>query len=125
MKNLCIVGYGAIGPIHAKAIEETAGVKFYAVCDNNPDRIEKCKKDYDVKAYLDFDEMLLDENIDSVHICTPHYLHFEMIKKSLAYGKTVVCEKPVAQHTFCHKQLCSTVLSRSSDLLLVCFPYYI
>ncbi|MBQ7986315.1 MAG: Gfo/Idh/MocA family oxidoreductase [Clostridia bacterium] len=76
MKNVCIVGYGAIGPIHAKALIETENVKFYAVCDNNPERIEKCRKDYDVKAYLDFDEMLSDVEIDCVHICTPHYLHF-------------------------------------------------
>ena len=106
MKNLCIVGYGAIGPIHAKAIEEIESVKFYAVCDNNPERIEKCKKDYDVKAYLDFDEMLLDENIDSVHICTPHYLHFEMIKRALACGKMVVCEKPVTMTLDEYEELC-------------------
>lgn len=106
MKNLCIVGYGAIGPIHAKAIEEIESVKFYAVCDNDPERIEKCKKDYDVKSYLDFDEMLLDENIDSVHICTPHYLHFEMIKKALACGKMVVCEKPVTMTLDEYEELC-------------------
>lgn len=95
MKNACIVGYGSIGPVHAKALAETQSVNFYAVCDNNPDRIDKCKEEYNVKAYLDFDEMLLDSEIDSVHICTPHYLHFEMIKKALASGKSVVCEKPV------------------------------
>lgn len=95
MKNACIVGYGAIGPIHAKALQEIENVRFYAVCDNNPDKIEKCQKDYAVKAYLDFDEMLLDAEIDCVHICTPHYLHFEMIKKALKSGKSVVCEKPV------------------------------
>lgn len=39
--------------------------------------------------------MLKDENIHSVHICTPHYLHYEMIVKALAAGKTVVSEKPV------------------------------
>lgn len=39
--------------------------------------------------------MLGDENIHSVHICTPHYLHFEMIRKALAAGKDVVVEKPV------------------------------
>ncbi len=95
MKNACIVGYGTIGPIHAKALSEIENAKFYAVCDNNPDRIDVCKKDYDVKSYLDFDEMLLDEAIDCVHICTPHYLHFKMIKKALDSGKSVVCEKPV------------------------------
>ncbi|MBR5219322.1 MAG: Gfo/Idh/MocA family oxidoreductase, partial [Clostridia bacterium] len=94
-KNVCIVGYGSIGPTHAAAIEKTENAKFYAVCDNNPKRIDFCKKQYNVKSFSDFDEMILDTNIDSVHICTPHYLHFEMIKKALKAGKTVVCEKPV------------------------------
>ncbi len=95
MKNACIVGYGAIGPIHAKSLENIETARFYAVCDINPQRIEKCQKDYDVMAYADFDQMLLDSEIDCVHICTPHYLHFEMIKKALSCGKSVVCEKPV------------------------------
>lgn len=95
MKNVCIVGYGAIGPVHAAAIEKSVNAKLYAVCDNNSERINLCREKYETVVYTDFDEMLLDKNIDSVHICTPHYLHFEMIKKALLTGKKVVCEKPV------------------------------
>ena len=95
MKNVCVVGYGAIGPIHAAAIEKTDQARLYAVCDIVPEKLEQCQKEYDVVTYTDFDEMLLDKNIDSVHICTPHYLHFAMIKKALATGKDVLCEKPV------------------------------
>ncbi len=95
MKNVCIIGYGAIGPIHAAAIAKVENAKFYAVCDNNPKKIEKCKQKYDVLAYSDIDEMLCDKNIHSVHICLPHYLHFEVAKKALAAGKEVVLEKPV------------------------------
>lgn len=95
MKNVCIVGYGAIGPVHASAIAKTENARLYAVCDINSERLAKSKEKYTVKAYTDFDLMLKDENIDSVHICTPHYLHFEMIKKTLNAGKAVVCEKPI------------------------------
>ena len=95
MKNVCIIGYGAIGPVHADAIEKTENARLYAVCDTNPQKVEICKEKYDVVGYTDIDEMLQDENIQSVHICTPHYLHFDMIKKSLAAGKDVVVEKPV------------------------------
>lgn len=91
MKNICIVGYGAIGPVHARSLENVENAKLYAVCDIIPERANACG----VISYTDFDQMLKDENIDSVHICTPHYLHFEMIKKALAAGKEVVCEKPV------------------------------
>ena len=95
MKNVCIVGYGAIGPVHAKALEAVEQAKFYAVCDVDAEKRSLCREKYDVKEYDDFDRMLQDEQIDSVHICTPHYLHFEMIKKALAAGKNVVTEKPV------------------------------
>ena len=95
MKNACIVGYGKIGPNHANAFEFIENAKFYAVCDVNEERIKKCQETYDVIGYTDFDEMLKDENIHSVHICTPHYLHFEMIVKALKAGKSVVSEKPV------------------------------
>ena len=95
MKNVCIVGYGKIGPNHARAFEIIENAKFYAVCDINEERIKKCQETYDVLGYTDFDEMLKDENIHSVHICTPHYLHYEMVVKALKAGKTVVCEKPV------------------------------
>ena len=95
MKKVCIVGYGAIGSVHAAALEKSDNAKLYAVCDNDYNRTNLCREKYKIVAYTDFDEMLVDENIDSVHICTPHYLHFEMIRKALEAGKKVVCEKPV------------------------------
>ena len=95
MKNICIVGYGSIGPTHAAAIEKLKSARLYAICEIDPERRAACAQKYSAVEYSDFDEMLKDEKIDSVHICTPHYLHFEMARKALAAGKEVVCEKPV------------------------------
>lgn len=95
MKKVCVVGFGAIGPMHTEAILKTKKAELYAVCDIDPERSLAAKEKYAVRTYTDFDEMLADAEVDSVHICTPHYLHFEMIKKALAAGKMVVCEKPV------------------------------
>ena len=95
MKNVCIVGYGNIGPNHANAFKAIENARLYAVCDVNEEKIKKCQESFDVIGYTDFDEMLMDENIHSVHICTPHYLHYEMIVKALKAGKSVVSEKPV------------------------------
>lgn len=93
-KKVCIAGYGAIGPVHAKALEDVDQAVLYAVCDIQESRRRLCTETYPVVAYEDFDRMLEDTAIDSVHICTPHYLHFEMIKKALEAGKDVVVEKP-------------------------------
>ena len=94
MINVCIVGYGAIGPVHAEILANLNNVKIYAVCDIVRERADECAKKYNCKAYYDFDECIKDKQIDYVHICTPHYLHFEMITKALDAGKSVVVEKP-------------------------------
>ncbi|MBE7045172.1 MAG: Gfo/Idh/MocA family oxidoreductase [Ruminococcaceae bacterium] len=95
MKNACIVGFGAIGPIHAKAIAETKDAKLYAICDVIEERAKKGAEQYGAKVYTDFDTMLSDKEIDVVHICTPHYLHVPMATACLSAGKNVVLEKPV------------------------------
>ena len=95
MKNVCVVGYGAVGPVHAAALEKIQNAQLYAVCDINPQKLKRCSSQYGCKEFSDFDEMLLDTNIDAVHICTPHYLHKEMAVKALNAGKAVVLEKPV------------------------------
>lgn len=95
MINVCIVGFGAIGPVHAKALQNLENVNIYAICDISKDIADKAAAEYGCKAIYSYDECLEDENIDSVHICTPHYLHFEMITKALDAGKRVVSEKPV------------------------------
>ena len=93
MKNVGIVGFGAIGPQHAEAISHTENAKVYAVCDINPERLKKASDG--IIGYASYDEMLSDGNIDCIHICTPHYLHFEMIQKAIKAGKQILCEKPV------------------------------
>lgn len=96
MKNVCIVGYGAIGPIHAAALELIDEANFYAVCDCDEARVLKCLEKYNVVSYTNFSTMLEDPSIDTIHICTPHYLHYEMVKQALEKKKAVVCEKPIA-----------------------------
>lgn len=91
----CIVGYGAVGPVHAAAVSNTPGAELYAVCDINAARAMECKRKYGCTVYTDFNRMLEDGEIEVVHICTPHYLHAEMAKAALLAGKHVVLEKPV------------------------------
>ena len=96
MNNICIVGFGAIAKTHAEALERVENARLYAVCDIKEEKIEQAKQLYEnIVSYSDFDKMLEDEKISGVQICTPHFLHFEMIKKALEKGKTVVCEKPI------------------------------
>lgn len=94
--NAAVVGCGAISPMHMDALTNFSNRKLYAVADINPERADDFSKKYGCKAYYNFDDLLEDDNIDVLHICTPHYLHAEMLIKGLKAGKHVLCEKPLA-----------------------------
>lgn len=95
MKRVCIVGCGNIASNHRNAINKTDNAILYAACDIDSKRIRMAEKEWGVATYSNFSDVINDEKIDSVHICTPHYLHYEMIKEAINAGKQIVCEKPV------------------------------
>ncbi len=98
MEKVAIVGYGNVAAVHAAAICGIGQAMLYGACDIVPEKLEQFQKKYGGKVFLDFDEMLKDKNIDIVHICTPHYLHYEMAKKAVLSGKKVVLEKPATMN---------------------------
>lgn len=94
MKNVCIIGCGSIAPVHAAALLKIPEVRLSAVCDTVKDRADKIAASSGAKAYYSFDDALCDGNIDFYHICTPHYLHYDMISAVLDSGRSAVTEKP-------------------------------
>ena len=96
MKRGCIIGCGAISPMHADGIEMTDYGQLVGVCDIDKEKAQKMGECYGVPVYSSFDEVIADSNVDVVHICTPHYLHAPMTKAALSAGKAVVLEKPIA-----------------------------
>lgn len=91
-----IVGTGFIGPAHLEALRRIPNVEVVALVEVNQELAnEKAKALGIPRAYL-FDDMLKQDDIDVVHICTPNFLHFSQAKAVLLAGKHVVCEKPLA-----------------------------
>ena len=86
-----IIGYGNIAKLHERILNQQ-GHTIVAVCDCNPQVLESAPGE---RHYTDYVAMLDSEQIDVVHICTPHYLHADMIIAALARGVNVLCEKPL------------------------------
>ena len=83
---------------HLKAIKEVEEVEVVAVADPNRSRMEGVRRKSGAKrGYLDFKELLHDSNVDAVAVNTPPRFHEEMVLESLAAGKHVLCEKPLAR----------------------------
>ena len=94
------VGNGGMGTGHLEAyVKEADRVEIVALCDIVPAKMEKAKKKFgldDVKCYTDYKEMIDQEDLDFVDICTPNYLHSIIAVDAFAAGKHVFCEKPDA-----------------------------
>lgn len=96
--RVAVIGCGAISGNHINGIL-SAGQTICALCDIEPDRAKAKAEQYrltDAKIYTDYVQMLDREKPDSVHICTPHYLHAPMCVEALGRNINVLCEKPLS-----------------------------
>ena len=95
-----IIGCGGIANgKHMPAIKKVPDVEMVAFCDIIPDRAQKAAKEYGAdgaKVYTDYKELLKDETIEAVHVCTPNRSHSFIAVDALEAGKHVLCEKPMA-----------------------------
>lgn len=91
-----IIGLGNIFIMHAKSVLDIENAELVAICDIKEDRAKRHSKEIGCKYYLDYKEMLEKENLDVVHICTPHYLHSCMTVDALNMGINVLTEKPMS-----------------------------
>ncbi len=95
-----IIGCGGIANgKHMPSLSKVEGVEMVAFCDIIVERAEKAAAKYGVpgaKVYEDYKELLKDESIEVVHVCTPNRSHSFITVDSLEAGKHVMCEKPMA-----------------------------
>jgi predicted dehydrogenase len=92
-----VIGTGFIGPAHIEALRRLGHVDVAALAERSADLAKSKAQTLGMaKSYGDYRELLKDDRIESVHVCSPNYLHYEMAKASLEAGKHVVCEKPLA-----------------------------
>ena len=120
MLSSAVVGCGNISRLHIKAIEENENTVLTALCDIKRERAEGKNIGGTAAVYTDFDEMLQNEKIDVLHICTPHYLHTEMAVKALEKGIDVVLEKPCSVNREEIERL-RQAQKKSGKQLAICF----
>ena len=90
------IGLGTRGGDLINAVVPVPGVKVVAVCDvYGPHRqkgIERSRNP-DVKAYVDYRDLLADKNVDAVVIATPDHWHCQIVLAAAKAGKDIYCEK--------------------------------
>ncbi|MBR6647704.1 MAG: Gfo/Idh/MocA family oxidoreductase, partial [Clostridia bacterium] len=97
--RIAIIGNGGIcRACHVEHYVEDNRAEVVAFCDIIEERAIALRDKYfpEAAVYTDYKELLKDESIDAVDICTHNYLHSIIAVDAFKAGKHVLCEKPDA-----------------------------
>ncbi|WIV19987.1 Gfo/Idh/MocA family oxidoreductase [Paenibacillus polygoni] len=93
-----VIGAGSISQYHLTPYKNNPNTVLHAVCDMNADRAKQTADKYEaLYAYSDYNELLANEEIDAVSICTWNDTHAEIAIAALKAGKHVLVEKPLCR----------------------------
>jgi len=94
--RVAIAGAG-IGRQHAAAFAKLPErFDVVALCDPDVERRRAVAAEFSIRGTTSsFEDLLANDAVDVVDICTPQSLHFGQAMAALAAGRHVICEKPV------------------------------
>jgi predicted dehydrogenase len=94
-----IVGLGSVAAEHIKGYLANPRCEIVALVSRERQRAEATAEKLGLtqcRAYTALDQMLMQDNVDLVSICTPNHLHVEQGIAVAEAGRHLVMEKPVA-----------------------------
>ena len=93
-----IIASGRIAREHGRGWAECDRTEIVAIADRHPEALEVFGRDFNVeKRYLDYREMLDEENLDIVSVCSWDPQHAEMtIAAAARRPRAILAEKPMA-----------------------------
>lgn len=94
-----LIGVGAAAQVnHIPALMKIEGLELVALCDRDPEKAQRVAQKFGIpRAVARTEDLLDDDTLDAVDICTPNYLHAPMAVAALEAGKHVLCERPLAR----------------------------
>lgn len=98
MLRVGVVGVGNMGRHHVRVYSELAKegkVELVGIVDTNLERAREIAKQYKVKAFQDYRELI--SKVDAVSIAVPTSLHKQVALDFIENGVNVLVEKPIAE----------------------------
>jgi predicted dehydrogenase len=91
-----VIGTGFMGRVHTEAIRRLGNVEVAAIADATEDLARNFAQQVGVdRSTGDYRTLLVDPEIEAVHVCTPNALHHPISRDFMLAGKHVLCEKPL------------------------------
>ena len=95
--NIGVIGAGYWGPNLIRNFSQIQDCNMKTCCDLDQKKLDRIKSLFpEIHTSQQIDDILNDPTIEGVAIATPVYTHFDLAKKCLVNGKSVLIEKPFA-----------------------------
>lgn len=92
-----IIGLGMIGENHLRALKQIPFAEVIAICRRDKKKLVKVAKKYNIpKYYINYKDLLNDNEIEMVTIGTPIKSHYKISIDAINAGKHVFLETPMA-----------------------------
>ncbi len=106
-------------------MSHTAGMDCAAIYSRTLEKGQTLAEKFNIsKVYTSLEDMLHDEELDWIYVCSPNSLHYEQSKKALLAGKHVLCEKPFTTTSEELKELISLAKSKNLFLFEAILPMF-
>src|SRR5581483_7853346 len=92
-----LIGYGAWGSHHARAIAKTAGAELVAIAVRSEASQQAARDAFpQATVYGDYRDLLSRERLDAAVVVVPSHVHCEIGSAVLESGRHLLLEKPMA-----------------------------
>ena len=121
MTAVAVVGTGYWGRNHVRVFKELLDddvISDLKLCDVSEDRVKTLANGFGLKFTTNYNKILKDKSIDAISIVTPSPLHFEMARKAIEHGKSVLVEKPMTKTAAEAKKLVELTEKKDSILMV-------
>jgi predicted dehydrogenase len=120
--NVGIVGLGWVAGAHINVFKNVEGATVAAVCSRRDLDETDLEQEYGLPltAYQDYEDMLNDDSLDIIDICTPHPLHPEQAIAAAQAGKHIIIEKPISL-SYEDAQSVGEAIAKAGVYACVCF----
>ena len=96
MLKVGFIGCGGIARHHATRMKQLKNARIVAVSDVVESAAQGFAKDFGGAAFTDYRQLLKQDGLDAVWICTPTFQHPAPVIAAAKAGKHIFCEKPMA-----------------------------
>jgi len=94
--NIAILGCGKVAHLHAKAVQNLKNARLAGVWSRTPKTAIMFAAQYGTTFYAEITDLVKQEKIDLVIVCTPHPFHLQPVLEAVKAGANILVEKPLA-----------------------------